>query len=63
MRNRLEALMMARELESYQAVGTSKIANLICGLVKELEIVEQEVDSLRERVKQLELDLIMEQNQ
>lgn len=63
MRNRLEALMMARELESYQAVGTSKIANLICGLVKDLEIAEQEVESLKERVKQLEFDLIMEQNQ
>jgi hypothetical protein len=62
MRNRLEALMMARELESYQAVGTSKIANLICGLVKDLEMAEQEIDSLQERVKQLELDL-MEQQQ
>lgn len=62
MRNRLEALMMARELESYQAVGTAKIANLICGLVKDLEMAEQEIDSLQERVKQLELDL-MEQQQ
>lgn len=62
MRNRIEALMIARELESYQAVGTSKIATMICGLVKDLEIAEQELDSLRERVKQLELD-IMEQQQ
>jgi hypothetical protein len=60
MRNRLEALMMARELESYQAVGTSKIANLICGLVKDLEIAEQEVDSLNERVKQLEIELMVQ---
>jgi hypothetical protein len=58
MRNRIEALMMARELESYQAVGTSKIANLICGLVKDLEMAEQELDSLNERVKQLEFDLM-----
>ena len=62
MRNRLEALMIARELESYQAVGTSKIASLICGLVKDLEFAEQEVDSLRDRVKQLEFD-VMEQSQ
>jgi hypothetical protein len=62
MRNRIEALMIARELESYQAVGTSKISSLICGLVKDLEVAEQELDSLRERVKQLELD-IMEQSQ
>ena len=60
MRNRVEALMMARELESYQAVGTSKIANLICGLVKDLEIAEQEVDSLNERVKQLEIELMVQ---
>lgn len=58
MKNRIQALMMARELESYQAVGTSKIANLICGLVKDLEIAEQEVESLNERVKQLELDIM-----
>jgi hypothetical protein len=60
MKNRLEALMMARELESYQAVGTSKIANLICGLVKDLEIAEQEVESLNERVKQLEIELMVQ---
>jgi hypothetical protein len=60
MRNRIEALMMARELESYQAVGTSKIANLICGLVKDLEIAEQEVESLNERVKQLEIELMVQ---
>lgn len=60
MRNRLEALMMARELESYQAVGTSKIANLICGLVKDLEMAEQEIDSLQERVKQLEIELMVQ---
>jgi len=60
MRNRLEALMMARELESYQAVGTSKIATLICGLVKDLEIAEQEVESLSERVKQLEIELMVQ---
>jgi hypothetical protein len=52
--------MMARELESYQAVGTSKIANLICGLVKDLEIAEQEVESLNERVKQLEIELMVQ---
>lgn len=60
MRNRIEALMMARELESYQAVGTSKIATLICGLVKDLEIAEQEVESLSERVKQLEIELMVQ---
>jgi hypothetical protein len=60
MKNRIQALMMARELESYQAVGTSKISSLICGLVKDLEVAEQELDSLRERVKQLEIELMVQ---
>jgi len=62
MKDRIQALLMARELESYQAIGTAKIANIICSLVTELELAEQELDSLRERVRQLELDL-MEQQQ
>lgn len=62
MKNRIQALLMARELEAYQAAGPSKIAGLLCDLVKQLEIYEQEVDSLNERVKQLELD-VMEQSQ
>jgi prefoldin subunit 5 len=53
---------MARELEAYQAEGPSKIAAMLCDLVKQLEIYEQEVDSLRDRVKSLEMD-IMEQSQ
>ena len=60
MKNRIQALMMARELESYQAVGTAKIANVICSLVTELELAEQELESLRERVNQLEIDLMVQ---
>jgi hypothetical protein len=63
MKNRIQALLMARELEAYQAEGPSKIAAMLCDLVKQLEIYGQEVDSLRERVKTLELDLMMDQNQ
>ncbi|NCX36589.1 MAG: hypothetical protein EBX19_08320 [Actinobacteria bacterium] len=62
MKNRVQALLMARELEAYQAEGPSKIAAMLCDLVKQLEIYEQEVDSLRDRVKSLEMD-IMEQSQ
>jgi|DEB19_MinimDraft_3_1074340.scaffolds.fasta_scaffold108653_3 hypothetical protein len=58
MKNRIQALMMARELESYQAVGTAKIANVICSLVTELELAEQELESLRETVRQMEFDLL-----
>lgn len=62
MKNRVQALLMARELEAYHAEGPSKIASMLCDLVKQLEIYEQEVDDLRERVKSLEMD-IMEQSQ
>jgi len=58
MKNRIQALLMARELEAYQAEGPSKIAAMLCDLVKQLENFENEVESLRERVKQLELDIM-----
>ena len=54
MKNRIQALMMARELEAYLAVGTSKIAALLCDLVKQLEEYEQEIESLREQIKLME---------
>jgi hypothetical protein len=54
MKNRIQALMMARELEAYQAVGTSKIAALLCDLVKQLEEYEQEIESMREQIKLME---------
>jgi hypothetical protein len=54
MKNRIQALLMARELEAYQAVGTSKIAALLCDLVKQLEEYEQEIESLREQIKLME---------
>lgn len=57
MKNRIQALMMARELEAYQAVGTSKIAALLCDLVKQLEEYEQEIESLNEQIENMELDL------
>jgi len=56
MKDRIQALLMARELESYQAVGPSKIAALLCDLVKQLEAYEQEVDSLREQIEDMELN-------
>lgn len=56
MKNRIQALMMARELEAYQAVGTSKIAALLCDLVKQLEEYEQEIESLHEQLSNMELE-------
>jgi len=56
MKNRIQALLMARELEAYQAVGTSKIATLLCDLVKQLEEYEQEIESLHEQISNMELE-------
>jgi hypothetical protein len=56
MRNRLEALMMARELEAYHAEGPSKIATLLCDLVKQLEEYEQEIEDMREQIKTMDLE-------
>lgn len=54
MKNRIQALLMARELEAYHAEGPSKIAALLCDLVKQLEEYEQEIESLREQIKLME---------
>lgn len=57
MKNRIQALLMARELEAYHAEGPSKIAALLCDLVKQLEEYEQEIESLNEQIERMELDL------
>ena len=54
MKNRIQALLMARELEAYHAEGPSKIASLLCDLVKQLEEYEQQIDSLNEQIKRME---------
>jgi hypothetical protein len=54
MNNRIQALFMARELEAYHAEGPSKIATLLCDLVKQLEEYEQQIDSLNEQIKRME---------
>lgn len=56
MKNRIQALLMARELEAYQAAGPSKIATLLCDLVKQLEEYEQEIESLHEQISNMELE-------
>lgn len=56
MKNRIQALLMARELEAYHAEGPSKIAALLCDLVKQLEEYEQEIESLNEQISDMELD-------
>lgn len=56
LKNRIQALLMARELEAYHAEGPSKIATLLCDLVKQLEEYEQEIESLYEQLSNMELE-------
>jgi hypothetical protein len=56
MKNRIQALLMARELEAYHAEGPSKIATLLCDLVKQLEEYEQELEDMREQIKTMDLE-------
>lgn len=56
MKNRIQALLMARELEAYHAEGPSKIASLLCDLVKQLEEYEQEIEDMREQIKTMDLE-------
>lgn len=56
MKNRIQALLMARELEAYHAEGPSKIAALLCDLVKQLEEYEQEIEDMREQIKTMDLE-------
>jgi hypothetical protein len=56
MKNRIQALLMARELEAYHAEGPSKIATLLCDLVKQLEEYEQEIEDMREQIKTMDLE-------
>lgn len=56
MKNRIQTLLMARELEAYHAEGPSKIAALLCDLVKQLEEYEQEIESLHEQLSNMELE-------
>jgi hypothetical protein len=55
-KNRIQALLMARELEAYHAEGPSKIAALLCDLVKQLEEYEQEIEDMREQIKTMDLE-------
>jgi hypothetical protein len=55
-KNRIQALLMARELEAYHAEGPSKIASLLCDLVKQLEEYEQEIEDMREQIKTMDLE-------
>ncbi len=45
-------------LEEYKAEGPDLIASVMRKMLKDLDAYEQEIESLRDRVKQLELEVL-----
>ena len=58
MTTRLQIMSLINGLEQYEAEGTNLIASVMRSMLKDLDAYEQEVESLRERVKQLELEVL-----
>ena len=57
MTTRQEAMRLIVGLEEYKAEGPDLIASVMRKLLKDLEAYEQEVESLRERIKDLEMQV------
>ena len=58
MTTRQEAMRLINGLEQYKAEGPDLIASVMRKMLKDLDSYEQEVEYLRERVKQLELEVL-----
>lgn len=58
MTTRQEAMRLITGLEEYKADGPDLIAGVMRKMLKDLDNYEQEVESLRWRVKQLELEVL-----
>ena len=58
MTTRQEAMRLIAGLEQYGAEGPDLIASVMRKMLKDLDAYEQEVEYLRDRVKQLELEVL-----
>lgn len=58
MTTRQEAMRLITGLEQYGAEGPDLIASVMRKMLKDLDAYEQEIESLRDRVKQLELEVL-----
>ena len=58
MTKRQQIMSLINGLEEYKAEGPDLIASVMRSMLKDLDAYEQEVESLRERVKQLELEVL-----
>lgn len=58
MTTRLQIMSLINGLEEYEAEGPMLVASVMRSMLKDLDAYEQEVESLKERVKQLELEVL-----
>lgn len=58
MTTRQQIMSLITALEEYKAEGPDLIASVMRSMLKDLDAYEQEVESLKERVKQLELEVL-----
>ena len=57
MTTRQEAMRLIVGLEEYKAEGPDLIASVMRKLLKDLEAYEQEIESLKDRIKDLEMQV------
>jgi len=57
MTTRQEAMRLIVGLEEYKAEGPDLIASVMRRMLKDLDAYEQEIESLRDRIKDLEMQV------
>jgi hypothetical protein len=57
MTTRQEAMRLIVGLEEYKAEGPDLIASVMRKMLKDLDAYEQEIESLRDRIKDLEMQV------
>ncbi len=58
MTTRQEAMRLIVGLEEYKAEGPDLIASVMRKMLKDLDAYEQEIDSLKDRIKDLEMQVL-----
>ena len=58
MTTRQEAMRLIVGLEEYKAEGPDLIASVMRKMLKDLDAYEQEIESLRDRIKDLEMQVL-----
>jgi polyhydroxyalkanoate synthesis regulator phasin len=58
MTTRQEAMRLIAGLEEYKAEGPDLIASVMRKMLKDLDAYEQEIESLKDRIKDLEMQVL-----